>query len=373
MVPEKLNVIELTQKLISIPSESSNQTLTNVAAPEQGVIHCLEGLCETHGIVCEKQEALPSRNNIIIHFPKANAPKLLIIAHMDTVSAKGMDNPFAAEIKESKIYGRGACDDKGPLAVAVSTLLNLYIEGTGLAYDVTFAGTVDEEVTMTGASKLAEQLPDWDLCIALEPTNLCIIKAHKGVYRFRVFTHGKAAHSSVPEQGDNAIHSMLPIINDLQAYGETIGNKADPEMGHSFLSFTQIQAGSSLNIIPDHCSLGVDIRILPDVDPAMVAHNIQEIVGNRGTVQEDYGGNGIRSDVSEPLITKFMQSNTAEGGNAEALTAPFASDCSKLAHKGPCIVWGPGDIAQAHKQIEYIDIAQLETACQILKNYLTSI
>lgn len=366
------DVVTLTQKLVSIPSESSNQTLTDKKTPEQGVADYLLGLCKDRGISFERQAALPGRHNAIIRFPKPNAGKLLIIAHMDTVSAQGMENPFTAGTSNGMIYGRGACDDKGPLAAAFSTLLTIHQEKIPLAYDVTFAATVDEECTMSGATKLAESMPDWDLCIALEPTNLRIIKAHKGVYRFRVFTHGQAAHSSVPEQGENAIHAMLPIIRDLQRYGNTIRATTDPEMGNSFLSFTQIQAGSSLNIIPDACSLGVDIRILPDVDPAEVAQKIQGIVGDRGTVEEDYRGSGIRSDLSEPLIAKFLKSNMAEGESAEAVTAPFATDCSKLAHKGPCIVWGPGDIAQAHNRIEYVAVKQLETACRILGKYLTA-
>lgn len=369
---EKLDVVTLTRELVSIPSESSHQTLTDKETPEQGVADYLLELCDDHDISFERQEALPGRHNAIIHFPKPDARKLLIIAHMDTVSAHDMENPFTAETSNGIIHGRGACDDKGPLAAAFSTLLNIHQEQIPLAYDVTFAATVDEECTMSGATKLAESLPDWDLCIALEPTDLRVIKAHKGVYRFRVFTHGKAAHSSVPKQGKNAIHAMLPIIADLQRYGNLLCAVKDPEMGNSFLSFTQIQAGSSLNIIPDACSLGVDIRILPDVDPAEVAQKIKRIVGDRGTIEEDYRGSGIRSDLSEPLIAKFLKSNMAEGESAEAVTAPFATDCSKLTHKGPCIVWGPGDIAQAHNRIEYIDIKQLETACRILKNYLTT-
>lgn len=369
---EKLDVVTLTRKLVSIPSESSNQTLTDKKNPEQGVVNYLQDLCKERSVPFERQEALPGRHNAIIRFPKPNAKKLLIIAHMDTVSTLGMDNPFSGEIRDNKIWGRGACDDKGPLAVAFSTLLNLYTEQVDLAYDVTLACTVDEEVTMTGALELGNNIGSWDLCIALEPTNLQVIKAHKGVYRFRVFTLGKAAHSSVPEQGKNAIHAMLPIITDLQRYGDLLCLTTDPEMGNSFLSLTQIKAGSSLNIIPDACSLGVDIRILPDVDPTGVAQKIQEIVGDRGKVEEDYRGRGIRSDISQPLITKFMESNNAGGGGVEAVTAPFATDCSKLAHKGPCIVWGPGDIAQAHKQVEYVGIKQLETACCILRKYLTT-
>ena len=91
---------------------------------------------------------MPGRHNALIHFPKPDAPKLLIIAHMDTVSARGMEDPFSGKIRDNNIYGRGACDDKGPLAAAFATLLNSRQDQIPFVYDVTFAGTVDEEVTI---------------------------------------------------------------------------------------------------------------------------------------------------------------------------------------------------------------------------------
>ena len=114
------------------------------------------------------------------------------------------------------IFGRGACDDKGPLAAGLAAILDLHRDlGVAPAYDITFAGSIDEECTMSGAERLAAELDGWDLCIALEPTDLKIIRAHKGVYRCRVTTRGKAAHSSHPEKGRNAITAMIPIINDI--------------------------------------------------------------------------------------------------------------------------------------------------------------
>ena len=364
-----LDVVTLTRDLILLPSESSNPTRTDASSPEAAVIQHLKNLTGKE-IETELQEALPGRHNVFFRIPQPKRPKLLIIAHMDTVSADGMDQPFAAAVRDNKIWGRGACDDKGPLAAAFACLINLHAEKKSLAYDVTFAGTVDEEVSMAGASALAGHIGGWDLCIALEPTNLKIIRAHKGVYRFLVKTTGKAAHSSIPEQGINALHNMLPIINDIQEFGNELSLHHDPDMGPSFLSFTKINSGTSLNIIPAECTLAVDIRILPEVDPAEIADTIKKIVGKRGTVEDLYSGSGIRSDSTNPLVKAFHQCNVEAGGGSRMITAPFATDCSKIAHAGPCIVWGPGDIAQAHKADEYIEISQLETAYQILRKFL---
>ncbi len=130
------------------------------------------------------------------------------MAHSDTVSAEGMSKGFSGEIKENAIWGRGACDDKGPLAVALSTLAGLQQQNIKLAYDVTFAATVDEECTMAGAAALANTFGPWDLCIGLEPTELRLINAHKGVHRCKISTRGRAVHSSAPEQGQNAIFTI---------------------------------------------------------------------------------------------------------------------------------------------------------------------
>lgn len=317
------------------------------------------------------QEALPGRHNFICLFPKTDAPKLLIVAHMDTVSARGMKNPFAATLENNRIYGRGACDDKGPLASAFAVLAGLTSQKVPLKYDVTFVGTVDEECSMSGAAMFAKIGESYDLCIALEPTGLQLINAHKGVYRFQVFTKGVAAHSSSPEQGDNSIVKMHAIINDLLEYGAKIGSQNDPELGKATLAITQINGGSVINIIPDRCSLSVDIRLLPIQGPQKTAAELKKLIGDRGIMRKIFSAKGIHSSLEEIHIQKFLQSLSDSGFPAQATTASYATDCSKLTEKGPCVVWGPGSIDQAHKTGEYIETSQIEGACRILCHFLT--
>lgn len=116
--------VALIQELIRIPSESSGQTMTDAAGPEQALVAYLAGLCATLGISHEVQEVSPGRPNFIALFPNPGAPRLLLVGHLDTVSSASMDEPFSSVIREEKIWGRGACDDKGPLSIALSTLSN---------------------------------------------------------------------------------------------------------------------------------------------------------------------------------------------------------------------------------------------------------
>ncbi|MEN8136483.1 MAG: M20/M25/M40 family metallo-hydrolase [Thermodesulfobacteriota bacterium] len=365
------DVITMTRELVKIPSESSEPVATTTGGPEVGVVEYLSQICRTAGVEYYTMEALPGRENLVVRLPNPGTPRLLIVGHMDTVSGGGMADPFSGDLRDGVIFGRGACDDKGPLAVGLAAVLDLHRElGVAPAYDITFAGSIDEECTMSGATKLAEELADWDLCIALEPTDLNIIRAHKGVYRCRVITRGKAAHSSHPDQGLNAISMMMPIINDLERLGTDLKAQADPDLGRASLAITKILGGTSLNTIPNYCEIGIDIRLLPNMQREEVTELVKKCVADRGEVDEIYSGDGIDTSMDNPQIKSLMASIKAGGGDPGPITASFATDCSRLHHKGPCIVWGPGDIQQAHQSTEYISVPQLEQAYHILKNFL---
>ena len=365
------DVITMTRELVKIPSESSEPVATAATGQEVGIVEYLSQICRTAGVEYYTMEALPGRANLVVRLPNPGAPRLLIVGHMDTVSGGGMAEPFSGELRDGVIFGRGACDDKGPLAVGLAAVLNLHQElGVAPAYDITFAGSIDEECTLSGAQKLAEELDGWDLCIALEPTDLKIIRAHKGVYRCRVITRGKAAHSSHPDRGLNAITAMMPIINDLERLGADLKAKSDPDLGRASLAITKIQGGVSLNTIPDYCEVGIDIRLLPDMVIEEVSDLVKRCVADRGEVDEIYSGDGIDTSMDNPLIGSLMASIKGAGSDPGPITASFATDCSRLQHRGPCIVWGPGDIHQAHQSTEYIAVAQLEQAYHILKDFL---
>lgn len=362
--------ITLIQALLRIPSESSGQTKTDPAAPEQALVTHLASLCSSLDIDHETQTVLPGRTNFIARFPNPEKPKLLIVAHMDTVSASGMNDPFAAKIDDGKIWGRGACDDKGPLGTALSTLIQLRLLRDRWRFDVTFAATIDEECSLNGAAALKKAVGSWDLCLCLEPTSLKLVKAHKGVYRCRVTSLGKSVHSSTPELGQNAILGMVEIIDDLQLFSYRLSRHKDPELGRASLAVTQIKGGVSVNIIPDRCEISVDVRLLPKHQPQVIARTLQQIVGQRGTVEELFTARGVRTNIDNPWIRKFQQTLRETNHSDEAVSAGYATDCSELQDNGPCIIWGPGHITQAHQQDEHIEISQISAACQVLTSFL---
>ncbi|VAW42094.1 Acetylornithine deacetylase [hydrothermal vent metagenome] len=364
-----IDPVELTSQLVQIPSESSTPLTTRQESAEELVAAHLSSICRQAEVEHELFTALPGRRNLIARFPAPGRPSLLIMAHMDTVSAREMSAPFSGEIKEGRLLGRGACDDKGPLAAAFAALINIKAENR--AFDTTFAATVDEECTMSGSRALALRKPEFDLCIALEPTTLRVIHAHKGVYRCRIICGGKACHSSQPEQGQNAIIAMYDIMTDLQRLEFKLRRHPDRELGRASLAITKINGGSSINIIPDHCEISVDIRLLPSHDPAEAARQIRAICAGRAKVEDIFQARAIKTDLDNQHIKRLRRATAAQGHDLPPATASYATDCAQLCHLGPCIVWGPGDIAQAHQQNEYIELEQLRDAHKILLNFLS--
>jgi len=194
--------------------------------------------------------------------------------------------------------------------------------------------------------------------------------AHKGDLRLRVRTKGKAAHSSTPERGINAIDKMLPVIEVLRGFGKRLAQQAaHPLCGRDTLSFTTLQAGSSGNIIPDACALTVDIRLQPGSRPEDVYQTLCELLPEETAVDLLFAGAGIETDSNLPIIQKLSAAIADFGISPGPVAADFATDCSRLASRGPCIVWGPGSIKQAHQREEFIETGQIATAIGILQKF----
>ncbi len=364
-VPELAELAaHLTRELVRLPSENR----PGAPAPEAGVFAYLTDKFSTAGWECAGQEVTPGRANFLARRPRPGAPKLLITGHMDTVPAGGLVEPFAARVEAGRIHGRGACDDKGPLAAAAAVLLNL--EPDDAAYDLTFAATVDEEGGMLGSSALAERLEPFALALALEPTALKPIKAHKGAARFVIECAGKACHSSQPQCGENAIAKAARAVLAVEAYARELGGRVDPELGAATVTATLICGGRAVNVVPDQCELTVDARPLPEMDPAQMIAELGGRLAGLGSIRQIFSGRGLRSDLDGAPARAFLAALAAEQLDASPGVVHYCTDCARLGHLGPCLVWGPGDIAQAHGDHEYIDLNQLTAAVGVLRRFL---
>ncbi|MCI0358456.1 MAG: M20 family metallopeptidase [Planctomycetaceae bacterium] len=422
-----LDVVQLLADLVRIPSVNPmGRNVSGEIYLEHRVTDFLQGLFEKLGLAWERHTVAPGRDNIIVRvdgpkLPDKGGRVLMLEAHQDTVPVEGMTiDPFAAEIKDNRLYGRGACDIKGGLAAMIAALARLADEKPKGRPTVVLACTVNEEHGFTGAthwaatyaqtrsvseasaappakpkrgakssagqpipahSKLLPRVPD--ACIVAEPTRLNVVVAHKGAVRWRLHTTGIATHSSQPHLGDNAIYHMARVLQVLELYARdvvpTLGSH--PLVGHPTLSVGLISGGISVNTVPDRATIEIDRRVLPGEDPRAAFDHAVEFVNSRvvaGTpvIHEEpfMSTRGLaddkNGDFAQRLGTVIRGHVGPESEAGQAIGVPFGTDAPHYAATGcPTVVFGPGSIDQAHTADEWLDLDQLRNAAEILYDF----
>jgi acetylornithine deacetylase len=228
---------------------------------------------------------------------------------------------------------------------------------------------VDEEVRMTGAQafakkELKEFLPKLRGVIVGEPTLLKPIVAHNGVIRWRTITRGRAVHSSVPSKGVSAISAMLKVVETLESKYVPSVNRSHPLTGSAAASVNVIRGGTAVNIIPAYCEIECDRRTVPgeteeqvlhERDAALTGHTVEHDSLYVVPAMDDKLGRDFHKWIG-PVLTRH-------GCDARGRGAAYVTDASHYAAAGaPSIVFGPGDLAQAHTKDEWVALDQLKKA-----------
>lgn len=304
---------------------------------------------------------------------------LMIEVHLDTVGTSGMTvDPFGAVVKDGKLYGRGSCDMKGATCAFLAALTperSRALSDRGVALMV--VGAPDEETGLTGSQKLVEQGVRADDAVVLEPTRCAPVIAHKGACWYEVILEGLAGHGSQPEKGvstHEALAQLLPII--YRIHQEEAGNHVHPLLGSSTLNIGRIDGGKTFNVIPDRTRLELDRRVVAGESPAVFADRVAAEI-DRLIQNGDLTGGEIRG-VSEtsPFETGATSSlvrtlQEAIGVETSLVGTSWVSDASMFSPVcGQTVVFGPGDIAQAHTVDEYIELAQLEKGTAVFERFL---
>ena len=391
------NVVEIARELIKIPSVNPmGHEEDRSVAVEEGVTQYLIDFFESRSIPYELQKVQPGRENLLAMLSgEPGRPIILLDAHQDTVPVDHMTvEPFGGEVREGRIWGRGACDVKGGMAailMAIDALNQSTDRPTVLA-----SFTCDEEHQQLGARRLvtdwgnkplavqdetATAFPRPDLAIITEPTELDVVVAHRGVIRWTLSTEGKASHSSRPELGNNAIYRMAKVIDVVRAMADELGNTIPPHplCGPATMSVGTVHGGSSVNVVPDHCEIQIDRRLLP----GEVASHIHAEMSQRLADQLDFS-----VTASEPWCLSDPLEDSNNGPLAESLAAvahevagagrrlgvSYGTHAPRFAAAGiPTVVFGPGDIAQAHTKDEWIAVEALGQAVDILVRFCQSV
>jgi succinyl-diaminopimelate desuccinylase len=242
--------------------------------------------------------------------------------------------------------------------------------------EIIFAGLVDEEHGQAGSRALVASGLRADLAVVGEPTCLQVVTAHKGTLWLELETRGKSAHGSWPELGRNAVHAMARIVDLLQtAYAAQLRRRRHPLLGCATVSVGAICGGSQANIVPDRCTILIDRRTLPGETESGVR---REIIGalRRKHLKAAFAKERLpaclplETNPRLPLVAQFLRSI----GQRQPIGVRYFCDASVLAHGGiPSVVFGPGDIAQAHTADEWIAVEALDRGKRLLRRFLQSL
>ena len=292
--------------------------------------------------------------------------------------------PWTPTIEGRRLYGRGSCDIKGGLAVMLHALSRLIDERPRGRPTIVVAATVNEEYGFSGAkalvlrwqgeSRLLARAPD--AVIVAEPTELNVVVAHKGAVRWRLHARGRAAHSSRPGQGDNAIYRMARVLAALERFQKEVAPRLGehPRCGRPTLSVGTIQGGISVNTVPDECVIEVDRRLIPGEDPVVayqaICDYVADATANDPLVVHDppfLSGPGLSDRHNLPFAERLLAAARVSYAKAGAIGVPYGTDAAVISAAGPpTVVFGPGSIDQAHTADEWIDLDQLSAASETL-------
>ncbi len=368
----------LVRDLVSLPSiNPMGRTLVGQECYEYRVTDYLEAYFRDLGAVYERQSVAPQRENIVARFEHPGARKTLLLeVHQDTVPVDNMSiDPFGATIENGRLYGRGACDVKGGMAAMLFAFMRLIREKPAQAMNVILACTVDEEHTFLGVQKLIQSGVQADMAIVAEPTQLKIVNAHKGIIRWHLITSGVSCHSSRPEQGLSAIYRMGRVLVGIDRFAEQLNqSKTDPLLGRPTISVGRIEGGTSVNTVPDFCRIEIDRRLIPGEDPYQAPRDLETFLQTECGISFPFDNQppwmalpALSPEPSRELVEKFGQVIAETQGTFAVEAVPYGTDAANISASGiPAVVFGPGNIAQAHTRDEWIELDQIEEASEIL-------
>lgn len=399
-----ISVKDLLQKLLAIPSVNP---VFGAANPEwlgeARLTDFLQNWATEHGWKWLRQQVHPGRENLVVVIPPTQSgPPLLWEVHQDTVGVGGMQiDPFAGIEREGRIYGRGACDVKGSMAAMMTAAATLQQSGEPHG-PLLLAFAVNEECGFSGAKALSRIWADENTpplaplegeeqvqgplslaelrelrpqrAIVAEPTDFQVVVAHKGIIRWRCHTRGRAAHSSQPQLGKNAIYAMTEVITAIRDFDREVLSQRglDCLCGRPTVSVNTVQGGTGANVVPDHAIIDIDHRLMPGELPSEAQQELIEFIAGRipvdTSIEHEPPWNQSRGMQASDNRAWAEQVAKIVGDSSEIVGVPYGTDAWVFAALGiPTVVLGPGSIAQAHTEDEWISVAELERGVEVYR------
>lgn len=386
---EKIDVAQLTSEMIKIQSYSFMEQ------QEREIAHYIDDYFKAQGIDSKVIEIEEGRYNVVAKLPGKNPEKarsLQLSGHMDTVPAYDFEDAFSGRIEDGKVFGRGACDMKGPLAAMMAAMTAIKRAGIELEGDLYFTGVADEEELGKGVKYLIKHGPHTTGAIVGEPGEMIIQLGHKGLEWIEVHIEGKKVHGGDYKNGINAIQMASRFVTKIcDEYVPVLESREHPILGVPTINVGTIQGGDQPSTVPGDCYMKLDRRCVPEETIEQVYAELEEIAAElheedprfKATIRDVFEGANdmphlpFATDPSDPLVTSVKEALCAEsearhGEVLEEKDIPLSvfpawTDAGFMTAETDmtCIVLGPGQLGVAHSVHEFVDIEQLEKAAYV--------
>jgi acetylornithine deacetylase len=333
------------------------------------------------GSVSSEAPAGPeNRPNVVATIGPAEAlrPALLVIAHLDTVGAGDMPEPFVPRERDGMLHGRGALDIKSGVAAMCAAAVAVVREGVKLARPFVIAGVVDEECDSLGTQALLRQCTA-DAAVVLEPTDLRLCVAHKGYAWFEIITRGRAAHGSSPAEGRDAICYMGRVLGAIEQLGCQLASRPPhPLLGTASVHASLISGGQELSSYPAECRLQIERRTLPGETPHQLEEEIHALLESLRRADADFHADfrllSFREPYSiaahEPIVQASSAALREVTGAAVSYGMPVWTDTALLAEAGiPGVVLGPRGKG-LHASDEQVDLTSVTDCAEVLRRII---
>lgn len=351
------------------------------------LIDWVEAYLAEYGVACRRSyDETGGKANLLATIGPPVEGGIVLSGHTDVVPVDGQvwaSDPFVMTERNGRLYGRGTADMKAFSATALALVPEFLARP--LARPIHLALSYDEEVGCIGVHRLIEDLsanlPRPALVVVGEPTEMRVVNAHKGVAGFVTRIHGKAAHSSQPHRGGNAIVAAARLISELHAMAEE--RKAAPRADSGFVppyttfGIGVIQGGSALNIVAEHCQFQWEFRRVPGDDPEAIVARFEAFA--RDVVLPDLRAHAPEAEIVTETLAAVPPLAPEDDGLAETLlkrltganqahVVSYGTEGGVFQHAGiSTVICGPGSIDQAHQPDEFIEGAQIELCADLLR------
>ena len=367
-----MTVVDIAESLISFDTSGP-------PTREQPCAEWIRDFLEDIGFEAELQVVEKDRANVIGKIGQGKGPGLVLSGHIDVVLAGDpslwkVTGPFEPVVKEGRLYGRGACDMKGPDACILQSTKELAKESYKRQLSVVFTAGEDtggwyvtkviEEEKITTADAMYGVIP--------EPSLMEIIPVHKGSGGAEVLIHGRAAHSSKPELGVNANQRAADFLVALRGLQRKLDETRHPLLGPTTVECTMMTGGFKSNVIPDQARLTLNFRLIPEhKDPEISRKWFEDMIASLSNKNPEFRAELKSHRASEPLdvpLDSWIVATLREILGTRIVGAPYYTEAVNYTRAGiPTVICGPGSIDQAHTPDEYISLEQLELGVSTLK------